>query len=73
MFPVNSILVPEKQNPPAGAARFVPYLVIFVAAIAYFGSYWHFWFNPHDEGGMACLVVSQLLGDAATAVPTLWL
>lgn len=58
---MNSILVPEKQNPPEGAARFVPYLVIFVAAIAYFGSYWHFWFNPHDEGGTACLVAQRLM------------
>ncbi|MEI9897433.1 MAG: hypothetical protein WDN28_27150 [Chthoniobacter sp.] len=54
--------MPENQNPPpSGAARFVPYLVIFVAAIAYYGSYWHFWFNPHDEGGTACLVAQRLM------------
>ncbi|MEP6670490.1 MAG: hypothetical protein ABJF10_15125 [Chthoniobacter sp.] len=59
---MNSILVPENQNPPAhGAARFVPFLVILVAAIAYYASYWHFWFNPHDEGGTACLVAQRLM------------
>lgn len=41
--------------------RFVPVLVILVAAIAYYGSYWHFWFNPHDEGGTACLVTQRLM------------
>ncbi|EDY17165.1 hypothetical protein CfE428DRAFT_5347 [Chthoniobacter flavus Ellin428] len=41
--------------------RFVPVLVILVAAIAYYGSYWHFWFNPHDEGGTACLIAQRLM------------
>ena len=41
--------------------RLVPFLLIFVAALAYYGSYWHFWFNPHDECGTACLVAQRLL------------
>ena len=36
-------------------------LVILAAAIAYYSSYWHFWFNPHDEGGTACLVAQRLM------------
>jgi hypothetical protein len=39
----------------------VPVLVILVAAIAYYSSYWHFWFNPHDEGGTACLIAQRLM------------
>ena len=59
---MNSILVPEKNLPPPPVAgRFIPYLVIFVAALAYYGSYWHFWFNPHDESGTACLIAQRLL------------
>ena len=34
---MNSNLVPETQDaPPRGSARFVPFLVIFVAAVAYY-------------------------------------
>lgn len=39
----------------------MPLLVILVAAMAYYGSYWHFWFNPHDEGGTACLIAQRLM------------
>lgn len=39
----------------------MPWLVILVAAIAYYSSYWHFWFNPHDEGGTACLIAQRLM------------
>jgi hypothetical protein len=41
--------------------RFLPYLIILVAALAYYGSYWHYWFNPHDESGTACLIAQRLL------------
>ena len=37
------------------------FLVVFVAALAYYGSYWHFWFNPHDESGTACLIAQRLM------------
>jgi len=36
-------------------------LIIVVAAIAYYGSYWHYWFNTHDEGGTACLIAQRLM------------
>lgn len=36
-------------------------MVVLVAAIAYYASYWHFWFNPHDEGGTACLIAQRLM------------
>jgi len=39
----------------------VPWIVILAAAIAYYASYWHFWFNPHDEGGTACLIAQRLM------------
>lgn len=39
----------------------MPLLGILVAAIAYYASYWHFWFNPHDEGGTACLIAQRLM------------
>ncbi len=39
----------------------MPWIVILVAAIAYYASYWHFWFNPHDEGGTACLIAQRLM------------
>jgi hypothetical protein len=59
---VNSILVPEKTPSPSPVAgRFIPYLLIFVAALAYYGSYWHFWFNPHDESGTAVLIAQRLM------------
>jgi hypothetical protein len=41
--------------------RFVPLLIVLVAAIAYYASYWHFWFNPHDESGTACLIAQRLM------------
>jgi len=59
---VNSILASENQNPPPGlAARLLAFLVIVAAALAYYGSYWHFWFNPHDESGTACLIAQKLM------------
>ncbi len=36
-------------------------LIIVIAAFAYYGSYWHYWFNPHDEGGTACLIAQRLM------------
>lgn len=39
----------------------MPVIVVLVAAIAYYASYWHFWFNPHDEGGTACLIAQRLM------------
>jgi len=60
---VNSNLAPENTQPAAarGLPLFVPELILLVAALAYYGSYWHYWFNPHDEGGTACLVAQRLL------------
>ncbi len=39
----------------------MPALIILAAALAYYGSYWHYWFNPHDEGGTACLIAQRLM------------
>jgi hypothetical protein len=68
LFPVNSNLASETPNPPPGAGsglagrwRLVPFLVILIAALAYYGSYWHFWFNPHDESGTAVLIAQRLM------------
>ena len=62
MFPVNSNLASENQSPPPGTgARFIPFLIILAAALAYYGSYWHFWFNPHDESGTAVLIAQRLM------------
>ncbi len=36
-------------------------LIIVAAACAYYGSYWKYWFNPHDEGGVACLIAQRLM------------
>ena len=36
-------------------------LIILAAAFAYYGSYWKYWFNPHDEGGTACLIAQRLM------------
>jgi hypothetical protein len=36
-------------------------LLIVAAAVAYYGSYLRFWFNPHDEGGTAVLTAMRLL------------
>ena len=44
-----------------GAWRFLPALLIVVAAIAYYSSYIRYWFNPHDESGTACLIAQRLL------------
>jgi hypothetical protein len=41
--------------------RWLPLLIIIAAAFAYYGSYWKYWFNPHDEGGTACLVAQRLM------------
>ena len=31
------------------------------AALAYYGSYLRYWFNPHDEGGTVCLIAQRLM------------
>jgi hypothetical protein len=36
-------------------------LIILIAALAYYGSYWRYWFNPHDEGGTVCLIAQRLM------------
>jgi hypothetical protein len=41
--------------------RLLPFLIILAAAVAYYGSYWHFWFNPHDESGTAVLIAQRLM------------
>src|ERR1700735_5070476 len=58
--------IPEKKEcseSPRGstAMRFLPALLIVAGALAWFGSYWRYWFNPHDEGGTVCLVAQRLL------------
>lgn len=60
--------LPEKPENAATAAvaegtrwRFAPALLIVAASLAYYGSYWRYWFNPHDEGGTVCLVAQRLL------------
>lgn len=45
-------------------ARLSP-VVILLAALAYYGSYIGFWFNPHDEGGTAALTAMRLLNGEA--------
>ncbi len=64
---MNSNLAQENVNAACAPStspdwlRLAPALVIMAAAFAYYGSYWHYWFNPHDEGGTACLVTQRLL------------
>ena len=60
--------LPEKPENAATVAvaegtrwRFAPALLIVGGALAYYGSYWRYWFNPHDEGGTVCLVAQRLL------------
>ena len=36
-------------------------LLIVAAALAYYGSYLRYWFNPHDEGGTVCLIAQRLM------------
>ena len=40
---------------------FLAPILIIVAAVAYYGSYIAYWFNPHDEGGTAALTALRLL------------
>lgn len=56
---VHTVPPPQKTEP--GWLRWLPALIIVAGAFAYYGSYWHYWFNPHDEGGTACLVAQRLL------------
>ena len=63
---VNSSLAPENEARPGVGWRALmekwgPTLVIVVAALAYFGSYLGYWFNPHDEGGTVCLIAQRLM------------
>jgi hypothetical protein len=64
---VNSNLAPEKESSAlpdprwAAAWRWLPILIILAAAFTYYGSYWRYWFNPHDEGGTACLIAQRLM------------
>ncbi len=63
---VNLTLAAENEagtNPPTGWKRWWPVLLIIVAALSYYGSYWRHWFNTHDEGGTVCLVAQRLLAD----------
>ena len=56
---------PENAMAAAGVRtsvwRFAPALLILAVALAYYGSYWRYWFNPHDEGGTVCLVAQRLI------------
>jgi hypothetical protein len=45
----------------SSALRFLPALLIVAGALAWYGSYWRCWFNPHDEGGTVCLVAQRLM------------
>jgi len=36
-------------------------MLIIAAALAYYGSYLRYWFNPHDEGGTVCLIAQRLM------------
>lgn len=64
---MNSNLAPEvnPSAPPdarlAALWRWLPILIIVAAAFAYYGGYWKYWFNPHDEGGIACLITQRLM------------
>ena len=63
---VNSSLAPENAACPAAGWRALlekwgPALVIVAAALAYYGSYLGYWFNPHDEGGTVCLIAQRLM------------
>ncbi len=61
---VNVTLAAENEartKPPTGWKRWWPVLLIIIAALSYYGSYWRHWFNTHDEGGTVCLVAQRLL------------
>lgn len=64
---VNSSLARENAACPplagnnAALLRWVPTLIIVAAALAYYGSYLRYWFNPHDEGGTVCLIAQRLM------------
>ena len=63
---VNSTLAQENADPASpgkGAAlrRWLPAMIIVAAALAYYGSYLRYWFNPHDEGGTVCLIAQRLM------------
>jgi hypothetical protein len=55
----------EKSTPECAAAPsrrcWIPALIIVAAAIACYGSYLRYWFNPHDEGGTVCLIAQRLM------------
>ena len=57
---VTLILAAENKTPTSWR-RWWPVLAILVAALSYYGSYWRYWFNTHDEGGTVCLVAQRLL------------
>ncbi len=63
---MNSSLAQESEAcPPAGRGaallRWLPTLLIVGVAVAYYGSYLRYWFNPHDEGGTVCLIAQRLM------------
>lgn len=61
---VNVTMAAENKaqtKPPTGWKHYWPVLLIIVAALSYYGSYWRHWFNTHDEGGTVCLVAQRLL------------
>ena len=63
---VNSTLAQENADPAphgkrAALRRWLPAMIIVAAALAYYGSYLGYWFNPHDEGGTVCLIAQRLM------------
>jgi hypothetical protein len=51
----------SEPPPDSTALRFLPALLIVAGALAWYGSYLRYWFNPHDEGGTVCMVAQRLL------------
>ena len=64
-------MLPQLPLPKGMRWRFAPALLIVAAALAYYGSYWHYWFNPHDEGGTVCMVAQRLM--AGSALGWMWI
>lgn len=59
---MNSNLAPDSDwKKLTGAWRYLPALLIVVAALGYYSSYINYWFNPHDESGTAVLIAQRLM------------
>lgn len=63
---MNSNLALESESPRStnrweAVWQWLPAVLILIAAFAYYGSYWRYWFNPHDEGGTTCLIAQRLM------------